>query len=158
LGAFLVSNRFVIEVAIRFTLGEDMPDRDQQSAGNRHDGFVGVLDFGRAFVLDLPIGITTHCAPGRFNQSPTQFPAARFLAFQVLPNRLSDTKRRAHEQIVGQEKLYRNFGFGRLMVKNWSKWATTVMNSDITRPTFRLFLQTKVYNDLRREIPDKTKY
>ena len=74
----LVGEDFVVEVAVRFVLGEDVPNCDQQSTGNRNYGLVGMFDLGQALILSLPIGITANSSPGCLNQSPTQFSASFF--------------------------------------------------------------------------------
>ena len=73
-----VGDGFFIGMAVGFAFGEDMPGGNQQAAGDRHDGFIGVLGLGQALVLGFPIGIAAHGTPGRLNQSPTQFLATCF--------------------------------------------------------------------------------
>ena len=75
----LVGDGFVIEVAIRFTMGEHMPNGDQQFTGDSDDGLVGVLTaFLEMFVLSFPVRIAADGAPGGFDESPSEFLTAGF--------------------------------------------------------------------------------
>lgn len=76
LGDHLVSNGLIIEVVVGHTVGEDVPDRNQQSSSDSDDGLIGMFDFRKAFVLGSPIGVTADCAPGDFDHDPAEFFAA----------------------------------------------------------------------------------
>ena len=65
-------------MTIWFTLGQDMPDRNQQSASDSDNGFAGMLDFGETLVLSLPVWVTAHGTPGSFDQGPSEFTATFF--------------------------------------------------------------------------------
>ena len=74
----LVSEGVFIGMAIRFTMGENVPDGNQHFAGDSNDGFVGVFGLLEMLVLSFSVGITTNGGPSSFDQSPTEFFAAFF--------------------------------------------------------------------------------
>lgn len=58
----LVGNGFLIGMAIRLPLGEDIPDRNQHPFCDGNDSFVAVHLFLQVIELPFTGGIATHCS------------------------------------------------------------------------------------------------
>jgi len=65
-------------VAVGSSFGEDVPDGDEESAGDGDDGDLGWLVAGEAAELGLPVRGLVHCDPGGFNEDATEVAAAAF--------------------------------------------------------------------------------
>ena len=74
----LLGNRFRLGKAIRFVLGQDIPDRHQKLSRNRHDGFVASEAWLQTSQFCLPVRMRVGCHLGCLDQDHTQIASTCF--------------------------------------------------------------------------------